>query len=142
MASLDDNLNIGWYGKCDECTDFDFYDSNADLHSAVANIISVIQIKAGGYVYVSWSHERDQAQRVAWNNLPTNLKSSVEKIDFIKDGQGITELKCGNPYLIKLTEGTSTEIPHLHLSDLGQPDMGRVIECLECPDHPNCICTE
>jgi hypothetical protein len=142
MADLNKNLSIGWYGTCDGCTDFSFYESNGDLKSGVSNIVSVIQIKSGGFVYTSWSYERDQAQREEWELLPDALKSSIDKVDFVKDGQGIQELKCGNPYLIKMVEGTETTIENLHLAGLGDEDAGRVVECVECPTHPECVCEE
>ena len=144
MANLEDNNSIGWYGTgpCDDCSDFLLYESNGDLKSGMENVVSITQVKEGGYVYTSWSAAHDQKQRTVWDGLPTQVKTATDKIVWIKDGQGITELKCGVPYVVKIIEGTSMEIEDFHLAGLGNPDAGRVIECVECPTYPDCICEE
>ena len=143
MANITENLSVGWYGTCDGCTTFNLYDeASAELITGMENVISITQIKEGGFVYTSWLKERDNEKRVSWESLPEVIKQAMNKLDWVKDGQGVTELECGAPYLIKITEGTSIEINGFYLAGLGHEDAGRVVECEDCPTYPNCICED
>lgn len=143
MANLTENLSIGWYGICEGCDKFELYnETSGELNADVDNIESITQIKDGGFVYATWLKERDIEKRNSWTILPTIIKDNLSKVDWVKDGQGFTELECGVPYLLKLKEGTSLNIENFNLAGLGHEDAGRVIECVECPTHPNCICEE
>ncbi len=143
MAELTENINIGWYGKCGSCVDFDLYDqTTANLVSGVENVESITQIKDGGFVYTTWLMEKDVEKRNEWETLPQIIKTNMEKLEWVKDCQGITHLECGRPYLIKIIEGTSIMIDDFHLAGLGHGDAGRVVECEECPTFPDCICED
>ena len=63
MSKISKNINIGWYGGCKTCKDFDFYKENGTLVDGFANVISVIQVKSSGYVFVSWSAEKNEKQK-------------------------------------------------------------------------------
>lgn len=143
MADLTENINIGWYGKCGTCANFELYDqTNGDLVDGMENVESITQIKDGGFVYTTWLQEKDTEKRNEWTSLPAIIKSNLSKLDWVKDGQGITNLECGRPYLIKITEGTNINIENFYQAGLGHEDAGRVIECEECPTFPDCICEE
>jgi len=140
VAQLKNNISIGWYGGCDSCEDFDFYKENGTLQDGYENVISILQIKESGFVYSSWTTEQNEKQKTIWANLPHSVKNSLSRVDFIKNGQGITKLQCGTPYIIEIEQGSELDISEFVLSGQGAGDSGRVIECFDCPEFPPCVC--
>jgi hypothetical protein len=140
MALLKNNISIGWYGGCDKCEDFAFYKENGTLVDGFQNVVGVIQIKDTGYVYSSWSSEKNEKQKNIWANLPQSVRESLDRETFIKDSQGVTYLKCGTPYIIEIDEGSQLDIPDFSISSKTHGDAGRVIECYDCPTFPPCVC--
>lgn len=140
MAQLKNNINIGWYGGCDSCEDFSFYKENGTLQDGYETVISILQIKDSGFVYSSWTSEQHEKQKSVWGGLPQIVKDALTRLDFIKDGQGITKFQCGTPYIIEIEEGSTLDISEFVLSGQGSSDAGRVIECFDCPEFPPCVC--
>jgi hypothetical protein len=140
VTQLKNNINIGWYGGCESCADFDFYTDTGTLQDGYENLISIIQIKKSGFVYSSWTSIQDEKQTMIWNTLPAPVQSSLSRLDFIKSGQGITKLQCGLPYIIEIEQGTTLDISEFVLSGQGTDDQGRVINCVDCPEFPPCVC--
>ena len=55
MGILNKNINFIWYGdNCESCTDFDFY-SGSNIRSEFENVLRVVDVKNGGFVYTGWS---------------------------------------------------------------------------------------
>tara|TARA_B100002019_G_scaffold277539_1_gene277443 strand:- start:3362 stop:3787 length:426 start_codon:yes stop_codon:yes gene_type:complete len=140
MSKISKNINIGWYGGCKTCKDFDFYKENGTLVDGFANVISVIQVKSSGYVFVSWSAEKNEKQKKIWANLPQNVRDSLDRKKFIQENQGIVKFQCGTPYLIEIEEGTEFDLPEFSVTSKSKGDSGRVIECFDCPTFPPCVC--
>jgi hypothetical protein len=140
VTLIKNNLNIGWYGGCDSCEDFEFYKSNGTLVDDFNNVIQIMQIKEEGYSYATWSSHKNEKQKEIWAKLPQTIRDTIDRLDFFRNEQGIKKLKCGIPYIIEVNEGSEINIPNFYLSGSQYGDAGRVIECYDCPTFPPCVC--
>jgi hypothetical protein len=139
MASLIQNINIGWYGECAECADIELYDADGNLKKMFSNLVLILQVSNNGYKYSSWTMQRHNKQSAVWSSLSENVKKSLQFDTFVRNGQIITKLVCGTPYVIEIEESSTLELPGFTMSDSNSKN-SRVIECFECPKFAPCIC--
>jgi hypothetical protein len=140
MGLLKNNINIGWYGGCDSCSDLDLYTAESTVKPQYENLIMVMQVGEQGFVYKTWTQSQHQKQILSWDALPSSVHDAVDKLSYIKSGQSITKLVCGTPYVVEIQEGTEITIPGFTLSSNSGSGLSRVIECFDCPTFPPCVC--
>lgn len=160
MAKFAGTRLYGWYGeyqrdengKCISCENLSFLDDEGELTPWAKGIRSISQYAGPpSYSTRDWSAERDRKARIGYAEyepggkyagFPDELKP--KKKDYLEIKQGLTsilELRCGTPYsILKKTNAEVIDVPGLVPVSLQDPDAGRVLECEDCPDVPDCIC--
>ena len=142
MGILNKNINFVWYGdNCESCTDFDFY-SGTSIRSEFENVLRVVDIKDGGFVYAGWSLDIHKKNLKEFEKLPDIIKNTLGS-DYLKNGQGFDKLKCGRAYIIEVEEGVEVSIPNVFPANLNDNPPRRLVNpCPTCPEKTECGCTK
>ena len=142
MGILNKNINFIWYGdNCESCTDFDFY-SGSNIRSEFENVLRVVDVKNGGFVYTGWSLDVHKKNLEEFEKLPDIVKNTLGS-NYVKNGQGFDKLECGRAYIIEIEEGFEVSVPNVFLSNINENPPRRLVNpCPTCPEKTDCGCTK
>lgn len=159
MATIDNIHTYGWYGtferdddgKCIPCETLSLYEDDGKLKAWATGIVQIEQYRS--VIRMAWTSTEDERIRKNWMTnygpggileaLPDEVKPSL--LDALEDGQLISELRCGTPYVIVKKESTPKKWPPVSIdgfvpANKRTKDAGRLVECENCPEALECIC--
>jgi len=140
MGTLNKNINFVWFGdSCDSCQDYSFYSGNS-ITGEFNKVVSVIDVKSGGYVYSGWSRDVHLKNEKEYETLPDLVKNTLGS-EFLKNGQSFDKFECGRAYIVEIDEGTEVSIDGLFSANINENTTHRLVNpCPTCEGEQECDC--
>ena len=143
MAELTQNLNFIWFGDdCESCNPYEFY-VGENIRNEFSDVLRVIDVKDGGYVYEGWSKDVHDANLEEYKNLPDLVKNTLG-VNFIKNGQSFDRFECGRAYVVEIEEGSIVNIDGAFVANQNENPPRSISKSMPnvCPEMVDCECSQ